>query len=171
MNPRTARSQFLFLLGFGFAAIRVDSRLKFSLFHFGTDHCIFSTSSDILPHMKKHIAILVVILFSTLCLFAADLSGTWNAKVELDGGQSGAPTFVLKQEGEKLTGTYSGALGDAPLQGTVKGDEVVFDFEVSGAKIHYSGKVDKDGQKMQGNVDYGGQASGTFTATKNTAKK
>ena len=116
--------------------------------------------------MKKAPAIFAAVLLLTASLFALELTGTWNAKVELSTGQSGSPTFVLKQDGEKLTGTYSGALGDAPIKGTIKGNEITIDFEVSGAQIHYKGKVDNDGKKMEGTVDYGGQASGTFTATK-----
>ena len=116
--------------------------------------------------MKKAPAILSIVILLAASAFAVDLTGTWNAKVELSTGQSGTPTFVLKQDGEKLTGTYTGALGDAPIKGTVKGNDVTIDFEASGAQIHYAGKVDKDGKKIEGTVDYGGQASGTFTATK-----
>lgn len=119
--------------------------------------------------MKRASAILAIIVFFATLLFAADVTGTWNAKVQL-GDQSGSPTFVLKQDGEKLTGTYSGALGEAPLTGTVKGNEVTFDFEASGAHVHYEGKVDKDGNKIEGTVDYGGQASGTFVATRKQSK-
>lgn len=116
--------------------------------------------------MKRALGILaIVFLFATL-LFAADLTGTWNATVQLSTGQSGSPTFVLKQDGDKLTGTYSGALGDAPIRGTVKGNEVTIDFEASGAQIHYAGKVDSDAKTIKGTVDYGGQASGTFVATR-----
>ena len=116
--------------------------------------------------MRKMLGTLASVVVLSASLFAVDLTGTWNAKVELSTGQSGSPTFVLKQDGEKLTGTYSGALGDAPVKGTIKGDDVTIDFEVSGAAIHYTGKVDKDGKKIQGTVDYAGQVSGTFTATK-----
>jgi len=116
--------------------------------------------------MKKVSATLSLVLLLAASAFAVDLTGTWNAKVEMSTGQSGAPTFVLKQEGEKLTGTYSGALGEAPIKGTVKGSDVTIDFETSGAQIHYAGKVDKDGKQIEGTVDYGGQASGKFTAIK-----
>ncbi len=109
-------------------------------------------------------------MVATALAFAADVTGTWNAKVDL-GGQGGSPTFVLKQDGDKLTGTYSGALGDAPLHGTIKGNEITFDFEAQGAAVHYAGKVDADGKKMEGTCDYGGQASGTFTATKSEPAK
>src|SRR5262245_24268778 len=116
--------------------------------------------------MKKVSAILSLVILLAASALAIDLTGTWNAKVELSTGQSGSPTFVLKQDGEKLTGTYSGALGDVPIKGTVKGDDVTIDFEASGAQIHYAGKVDKEGKKIEGTVDYCGQASGKFTATK-----
>lgn len=106
-----------------------------------------------------------MLLLLTASMLAADVTGTWNAKVDL-GGQGGSPTFVLKQDGDKLTGTYSGALGDAPLRGTIKGSDITFDFDVQGAAVHYAGKVNADGTKMEGTCDYGGQASGTFTATK-----
>jgi opacity protein-like surface antigen len=115
--------------------------------------------------MKKFLVVLAIVLFTATAVFAADVSGTWEAKVEV-GGQSGTPTFVLKQAGEDLTGTYSGALGEAPLTGTVKGNDVALDFEVSGYKIHYAGKLAAGGKTMEGTVDYGGMASGTFTATK-----
>lgn len=115
--------------------------------------------------MKKALACVAVVVLFSLSLLALDLTGTWNAKVNL-GDQQGSPTFVLKQDGSKLTGTYSGALGEAPVTGTIKGSDVTLDFEASGAKIHYTGKVDSAGTKMEGTVDYGGQASGTFTATK-----
>ncbi len=102
--------------------------------------------------------------------YAADVSGTWNATVNL-GDQTGSPTFTFKQDGEKLTGTYSGALGDAKLTGTIKGNEISFDFEASGIAVHYAGKLNADGKKIEGTVDYGGQASGTFTATKKETSK
>lgn len=111
---------------------------------------------------------MLILLAATM--MAADVTGTWNATVDL-GGQGGTPTFVLKQDGDKLTGTYSGALGDAPLHGTIKGSEVTFDFEAQGAPVHYAGTLDADGKTMKGKCDYGGQASGTFTATKAAAKK
>ncbi len=115
--------------------------------------------------MKKASAILAIVMLMAASVFAADLTGTWNAEVNL-GDQKGSPTFTLKQDGEKLTGTYSGALGEAPIKGTVKGSEVTIDFDASGAAVHYAGKIDKAGNKIEGTVDYGGQASGTFVATR-----
>ena len=121
--------------------------------------------------MRKIVLLVSSLVLAALFLlparvFAAiDVSGKWNARVDL-GGQGGTPTFILKQDGEKLSGKYTGALGDADLTGTVKGNAITFDFDVQGNKIHYEGKVSDDGKTMEGTCDYGGQASGTFKATK-----
>src|SRR5258707_392536 len=107
---------------------------------------------------------LALILLFTLSAVAADITGTWSFQVETDVG-SGAPKFVLKQEGGKLMGTYSGALGEASVTGTVKGLDVTIEFN-AGAAIVYVGKLDESGKSMTGTCDLGGQAKGTFKGTK-----
>ena len=102
-------------------------------------------------------------LFATL-LLAADLSGTWTFDVTTDAG-SGTPTFHLKQDGEKLTGDYSGALGEAKVTGTVKGSDVVIQFGAQGESIVYKGTIQPDGT-LKGTVQLGSAASGTFTGKK-----
>ena len=111
----------------------------------------------------------VLILTTTALLAAAaDISGKWSATVETDAG-SGTPSFTFKQAGETLTGTYSGQLGDAPLTGTIKGDDIEFSFKAAPqgdtVTIKYKGKL-SSGTEMKGTVDLGGMATGTFTATK-----
>lgn len=125
----------------------------------------------ILRDMKRALATLGTIFLLSAIAFAADVTGTWNATVDLGGGQGGTPSFVLKQDGDKLSGTYSGALGESPLHGTIKGDEIAWDFEVSGNAVHYKGKLDADGKTMKGTCDYAGQANGTFTATRAESKE
>jgi len=94
-----------------------------------------------------------------------DVTGTWSFQVEI-GGNSGTPTMTFKQDGEKLSGHYSGALGEAPLTGTVKGTAIEFaiDVSVEGNALHvvYSGTVEKD--SMKGQVSIGDLGDGTFTA-------
>ncbi|HSW48967.1 MAG TPA: hypothetical protein VLH09_02280 [Bryobacteraceae bacterium] len=107
----------------------------------------------------------LVFLAFAATLAAADISGTWSATVQSDMG-SGTPVFVLKQGGEKLTGTYTGALGEAPVTGAVKGQAVTIEIEVQGAKVVYTGKLDAEGRKMEGKVDFAGMGSGTFTAAR-----
>lgn len=111
---------------------------------------------------------LLIILGLTLCaltLAAADISGTWSASVVLDAG-SGTASFVLKQDGDKLSGTYSGALGEAKVTGSVKGDEVEWTFETEDAgKVVYKGKLE-GAAKIKGNVEYGQLGMGNFSAEK-----
>ncbi len=114
--------------------------------------------------MLTRLSFLLVSLALALPLLAADITGTWQGEVKTDAG-SGSPTFVLKQDGETITGTYSGQLGEAKVTGTIKGDEVTFSFDAQ-VTVVYVGKVDASGKKMSGTVDLGGQASGTFTAEK-----
>ena len=111
--------------------------------------------------MRKLLALALL----SVSAFAADITGTWTAAVELDAG-SGSATFVLKQSGDQLSGTYSGALGTAPVKGAVKGDKVEWTFESSEAgKITYSGTL-SGATKLKGTVEYGQMGKGTFTAEK-----
>ncbi len=89
-----------------------------------------------------------------------DLTGQWTFAVETSAG-SGSPSFVFRQEGETLTGQYSGALGEAPLKGTVKGNEINFTIEVSQGKLVYKGKIENG--VIKGTVTLGDLGSGTFT--------
>ena len=114
--------------------------------------------------MRRLLVLFAVMLFG-LTLSAADLSGTWSASVVLDAG-SGTATFVLKQDGDKLSGSYSGALGEAKVTGSVKGDEAEWSFESEDAgKVVYKGKLD-GAAKIKGTVEYGQLGKGSFTAEK-----
>ena len=111
---------------------------------------------------------LLSILLLSLAAFAHDISGKWAFNVETSAG-SGSPTFVFKQAGEKLTGTYSGTFGTAELTGTVKGDAIEFSFEASvgdqKGKIVYTGKIEA-ADKMKGDVELAGVGKGTWTGAK-----
>jgi hypothetical protein len=96
-----------------------------------------------------------------------NVTGEWVFTVETDQG-GGTPTITFKQDGEKLTGTYNGQLGAADLTGTVKGNDITFNFTIDlqgqSAPVTYKGTVEKN--TMKGTMDIGGMVNGTFTATK-----
>jgi hypothetical protein len=98
----------------------------------------------------------------------ADLTGKWLFNVETAAG-SGTPSITLKQEGEKLTGHYSGQLGEADLTGTVKGAEFTFKFTVdaqgNNLECTYKGTAESK-EALKGTVNIAGLADGTFTAKK-----
>ena len=92
---------------------------------------------------------LLVFCVTTL---AADIDGKWTGQVQ---GPQGAMdiTMVFKADGEKLTGTYSSQLGQAPIkEGSIKGDAVAFkvEREFNGTKftIVYKGKLAGDELKL-----------------------
>src|SRR5882672_634787 len=78
-------------------------------------------------------ALVAMAAFGATALIAqaakTDVTGKWAFAVETSAG-SGTPTITLKQDGEKLSGHYSGQLGEADLTGTVKGQEISFKFSV-----------------------------------------
>jgi hypothetical protein len=99
---------------------------------------------------------------------AVNVTGTWSATVETSQG-TGNPTFTFKQEGETLTGNYKGQLGEAPLKGTVKGNDITFNIKLNvqgqDFDITYTGKV--DGNNMKGKAVLGQLGEATWTAKKN----
>jgi hypothetical protein len=99
----------------------------------------------------------------------ADIAGAWAFQIEIGGGATGTPTVTFKQDGEKVTGTYSSqVLGEHELTGTIKGNALTFSFSASlegnTFQVNYSGTVDKD--TMKGTVKFGDLGEGTFTAKK-----
>jgi len=129
--------------------------------------------------MRKQLSLVFFIsLIAALPVFtghisaAADISGTWQFSVDLDGGGHGDPIFVFKQEGEKLTGTYSGPLGEYKVTGTVTGAKAVFGFDFKqddmSGKAKYTATIESP-TKMTGTVEFtdnGGGERGKWTATK-----
>ncbi len=93
-----------------------------------------------------------------------DLTGEWVIEVQTEAG-SGSPTFVFKQDGEKLTGKYKGLLGEADVTGAVTGNVVKFSFagdaQGTAITVAYEGVIESN-SAIKGKVDLGGMGSGTF---------
>ncbi len=87
---------------------------------------------------------------------AANITGTWEVTIHYpppDGDYQA--TYVLKQDGEKITGTYHGMYGPADVTGTIKSADVVLTVTVnvrdSPQTARFSGKV-SSATKMSGMV-------------------
>ena len=110
----------------------------------------------------------IVAIVATVMLIsaqAASVDGTWKLTLETQQGTAN-PVITLKQDGENLTGTYKGRLGEAPLKGTLKGNEITFTVKLSvqgqDFEIVYTGTVDGDSMKgkakfAQGEADFTGK--------------
>lgn len=109
-----------------------------------------------------------LLLLALLPALGADISGAWDFTVDVAGG-TGNPTFVFQQQGDKLTGTYKGLLGEAKVTGTVTGDKVAFSFqgEYGGEKfkVEYTGTIESP-TAMKGTARVAALGEGTWTAKK-----
>lgn len=119
--------------------------------------------------MRAFVMAVVLVVATGAAASAQDsVAGTWNLQVVFDQG-SGAPTVVFKQDGEKLTGTYTGQMGQYPLEGTFKDKAIAFtvavDVQGNQMAFTYVGTLEADGT-LKGTVDLGGMASGTWTGKK-----
>ena len=111
---------------------------------------------------------LAIALGSSAAWAAGSVTGTWLLTVTTQAG-TGNPTFELSQDGDKITGKYNGALGEAPLTGTVDGDEFTINFTAAAQgnelKCEYKGKIAEDGT-IAGTLTLGQLGDGTFTGKK-----
>lgn len=118
------------------------------------------------PVRRLFAASLAMLALAATAAFAADanVTGEWTMTVETQAG-TGSPHFSLKQEGTNVTGQYKGQLGEAPVTGTVNGNEVTLKYSVNaqGADltVTYTGTV--EGDTMKGKVSLGDFGDGTFT--------
>jgi hypothetical protein len=94
----------------------------------------------------------------------SNITGNWAFEVQTDQG-SGSPSFTFKQDGEKLTGTYKGAFGEGPVEGTVKGNAINFTVKVNAqgqdVVITYTGTIESGA--MKGTVKLGDLGTGTWS--------
>jgi hypothetical protein len=105
------------------------------------------------------------LLFACGLALAADdpakVAATW--KVSVSGGAGSAEqTIILKQDGNKITGTFKGPRQSGPLEGTVEGNNISFHVATR-VPLDYQGTV--DGDSMKGTMTGNGK-TGDWTATR-----
>jgi hypothetical protein len=116
---------------------------------------------------RKSFAVVVAIFLliaSGLALAAdepAKVAGTWKVAVSGAAG-SAEQTIVLKQDGNKITGTFKGPRQSGPLEGTVDGKNISFHVSTR-VPLDYKGTV--DGDSMKGTMTGNGK-TGDWTATR-----
>jgi hypothetical protein len=122
--------------------------------------------------MKRFAVLLALLALVAVPLLAQDapkdkkidVTGTWESLVESPQGNL-ASTATYKQQGETLTGTHVGQMGEVPLKGTVKGNVITYTITVDAQgqqfTITYTGKI--DGDTITGTAEFGGMGSATWT--------
>jgi hypothetical protein len=95
---------------------------------------------------------------------AADVTGTWDLTIHYpppDGDY--LATYVLKQDGEKISGTYHGLHGPAEVTGTVTSNDVTLVVTV-----HVLGPITA---RFSGKLTSATKMSGTVTGTSDQPRK
>ena len=112
-------------------------------------------------------ALLAALLLAVVSASAADVSGTWTLSFNSPQGTAEG-TLTLKQDGDQVTGTYKGPRNTAPVSGTVSGDDLkltaTLDAGGQSLKLAFTVKVAAD--KIDGLIDFAGQANIPFTGTR-----
>jgi len=118
---------------------------------------------------------LVRVLFALLALVVSASSafaqkpgvGSWDLTTISPEGEFKS-TLVVREEGGKLVAVGKSAQGERPYDSVaVEGSKITLvitiSYNGSPMVITYNGAIDKD--KMGGEADYGGLATGTWSAT------
>ncbi|MEO8483620.1 MAG: hypothetical protein ABI634_15505 [Acidobacteriota bacterium] len=128
--------------------------------------------------MKRLILIVCMALGATVVARAQEkppalVAGTWRMTMEMAMGAA-SPEITLKQEGEKLTGTYSGRYGTFTLAGKVRGRLFEFSFamnEPHPVSMCFQGEISADGASLEGTAVLAELGDATWTAKKDETPK
>lgn len=117
------------------------------------------------------VTVLAALALTVVQAEPAKVEGTWNVLLQLE-SITGHPVLTLKQDGEKLTGTYEGRYGPSALEGEVKENRIAFvvSFNAEGTTTTgvFQGTV--DGATMGGSVEFEGAGSGKWSAVRAKAE-
>jgi hypothetical protein len=138
-----------------------------------------SMRSTSLTHAMRPLARALIRLAAVLILFfavmggaspragfpAEDVTGTWDMTVEIS-GETAHPSILLRQDGERISGTYEGQMGKSSVEGSLKGTDIQFrvnlKFQDVVYTITYTGTVSEDA--MKGTVRFGDAGTGNWSA-------
>ena len=96
------------------------------------------------------------------------IAGKWTLTLVTE-AFTATPALDLKQDGEKITGTYTSTqYGAFPLEGTLKGRALTFSFTLNAdgtpVAMSFSGEVAADGKTMKGKATLGELGEASWTA-------
>jgi hypothetical protein len=122
--------------------------------------------------MKRALAVTLILIVAPLigtpsqAAQDANIVGSWDITVESPQGKT-TSLLMIKKDGDKFSGMMKGARGERPLESvSLSGSDVTLvmkiDFQGQPMVITYKGKVEKE--SMKGEADFGGLATGTWSA-------
>jgi len=122
------------------------------------------------------VALTLAIVVSPLAQTAQDtptapvsIAGKWQTSLEMEVGTASI-VLVFKQDGEKISGTYTGRYGEYPLVGKVAGRKIDFVVTIvaegTETKMYFEGDITDtpQGLLLKGVADLGGMGEAGWTA-------
>jgi len=122
------------------------------------------------------IALILAIVASPLAQTTQDkptapisIAGKWQTSLEMEVGTASI-VLVFVQDGEKITGTYTGRYGEYPLVGKVVGRTIEFVVTIvaegTETKMFFEGGITDtpQGMLLKGTADLGGMGEAGWTA-------
>jgi len=101
---------------------------------------------------------------------AAPVTGRWAMALDIQDMGVASVTLVLVQDGEKLTGTYTGRYGQFPLEGVVRARKLEFTVylktDAGDSTMYFAGDVGDDHRSLKGTATIEGLGDATWTAKK-----
>jgi hypothetical protein len=110
--------------------------------------------------MKRQITTTLLVLCTVFACFAAiaELSGKWKGTIKMSDGNIIPLTYILKVDGEKLTGSVITPQDEMEIyDGKVKGADFTFKVDVNGSAVPSVGKFYADGDSVTMVADLAGQ--------------
>jgi hypothetical protein len=112
--------------------------------------------------IRKTIIFSIFIFCFTLLCLAAEITGRWDGKISTGNGELHL-TYILKADGDKLTGTLETEQGKTDIyEGKVSGDDITFKLNYGDRVIPHQGKIIGDSLKL--NITIGDQIVKTTLA-------
>lgn len=119
--------------------------------------------------MKRILVTNVIVMFVAAAAIAGQtpsVVGSWDITIDSPQGQNKA-LLVINKDGDKLGGSIKSPRGERQIESlTLNGSDIAFTMKanIQGQDMvfTYKGKVEKD--SMKGDADFGGFATGTWSA-------
>jgi hypothetical protein len=94
-----------------------------------------------------------------------DLTGEWDVTITSPVGTNTVQA-TFQHNGEKLAGVFKGARGELPIEGSVQDKQVklVYTIQYEGNPMVITMTGAAEGNSMKGNADFGGLATGDWSA-------
>ncbi|MDB5086336.1 MAG: glycoside hydrolase [Mucilaginibacter sp.] len=109
---------------------------------------------------KKLFTTAALVCCFIICLAAvvADLSGKWTGVVKTPEGQDVTLTYIMKVDGDTLTGTGEANGNTVTInEGKINGNDFTFKItDTEGLVIPHSGKFYPEADSVSMNIDYNG---------------